>query len=130
MDLRRCLAVAGVLGLLPLGAQGLGARLEQAERVVAAHYRGEALEAQRARVAARVEALEAIPAQLADLQQRLADLEAAVSQIQGLTEEAVSQSVEKALKAVEGQVQPLTKEMVKAVLLVAEALKKTNMQRL
>ncbi len=59
MDLRRCLAVAGVLGLLPLGAQGLGARLEQAERVVAAHYRGEALEAQRARVAARVEAFNA-----------------------------------------------------------------------
>jgi len=81
-------------------------------------------------LAARVEALEALPAQLAEMMQRLTDLEAAVSQIQGLTQEAVTQSVEKALKAVEGQVQPLTKEIAKSMLLVADALKKTNTQRL
>ena len=81
-------------------------------------------------LAARVEALETLQAQVADLQQRVADLAAAVSQIQGMTQEAVAQSVEKALKAVEEQVQPLAKEIAKTMLLVAEALKKTNTQRI
>jgi polyhydroxyalkanoate synthesis regulator phasin len=81
-------------------------------------------------LAARVEALETLQAQVADLQQRVADLAAAVSQIQGMTQEAVAQSVEKALKAVEEQVQPLAKELAKTMLLVSEALKKTNTQRI
>jgi len=81
-------------------------------------------------LAARVEALETLQAQVADLQQRVADLAAAVSQIQGMTQEAVAQSVEKALKAVEEQVQPLAKEIAKTMLLVSEALKKTNTQRI
>jgi len=81
-------------------------------------------------LAARVEALETLQAQVADLQQRVADLAAAVSQIQGMTQDAVAQSVEKALKAVEEQVQPLAKEIAKTMLLVAEALKKTNTQRI
>jgi len=81
-------------------------------------------------LAARVEALETLQAQVADLQQRVADLAAAVSQIQGMTQDAVAQSVEKALKAVEEQVQPLAKELAKTMLLVSEALKKTNTQRI
>jgi SMC interacting uncharacterized protein involved in chromosome segregation len=81
-------------------------------------------------LAARVEALETLQAQVADLQQRVADLAAAVSQIQGMTQEAMTQSVEKALKAVEEQVQPLAKEIAKTMLLVSEALKKTNTQRI
>ena len=81
-------------------------------------------------LAARVEALETLQAQVADLQQRVADLAAAVSQIQGMTQEAVAQSVEKALKAVEEQVQPLAKELAKTMLLVSEALKKTNTQKI
>jgi hypothetical protein len=64
------------------------------------------------------------------LQQRVADLAAAVSQIQGMTQEAVTQSVEKALKVVEEQVQPFAKEIAKTMLLVAEALKKTNTQKI
>jgi hypothetical protein len=79
---------------------------------------------------ARMEALEGLPAQLTDLQQRVANLEAAVSQIQGLTQEAVAQSVKKALEVVEEQVQPLAKEIAKTMLLVAEALKKTNTQKI
>jgi hypothetical protein len=81
-------------------------------------------------LAARVEALETLQAQVAELQQRVADLAAAVSQIQGMTQDAVAQSVNKALKAVEEQVQPLAKEIAKTMLLVAEALKKTNTQRI
>jgi hypothetical protein len=81
-------------------------------------------------LAARVEALEGLQAQVTDLQRRLADLEAAVSQIQGLTQDAVAQSVEKALNAVKEQVQPLAKELAKTMLLVSEALKKTNTQRI
>jgi polyhydroxyalkanoate synthesis regulator phasin len=80
-------------------------------------------------LAARVEALEQpLSAQLADLKRRVSDLEAAVSQIQGMTQEAVTQSVEKSLKAVMEQVQPLAKEMGKSVLLVADALKKVKTQ--
>jgi hypothetical protein len=81
-------------------------------------------------LAARVEALETLQAQVADLQQRVADLAAAVSQIQGMTQEAVTQSVEKARKVVEEQVLPFAKEIAKTMLLVAEALKKTNPQRI
>ena len=81
-------------------------------------------------LAARVEALETLQAQVADLQQKVADLAAAVSQIQGMTQEAMTRSVEKALKAVEEQVQPLAKEIAKTMLLVSEALKKTNTQRI
>jgi len=81
-------------------------------------------------LAARVEALETLQAQMADLQQRVADLSAAVSQMQGMTQEALTQSVEKALKAVEERVQPLAKELAKSMLLVSEALKKTNTQRI
>jgi predicted nucleic acid-binding Zn-ribbon protein len=81
-------------------------------------------------LAARVEALEKLQAQVTDIQRRLADLEAAVSQIQGLTQDAVAQSVEKALNAVKEQVQPLAKELAKTMLLVSEALKKTNTQRI
>ena len=81
-------------------------------------------------LAGRVEALEGLQAQVTDIQRRLADLEAAVSQIQGLTQDAVAQSVEKALNAVKEQVQPLAKELAKTMLLVSEALKKTNTQRI
>jgi hypothetical protein len=81
-------------------------------------------------LAGRVEALEGLQAQVTDIQRRLADLEAAVSQIQGLTQDAVAQSVEKALNAVKEQVQPLAKELAKTMLLVSEALKKTNPQRI
>jgi hypothetical protein len=81
-------------------------------------------------LAARVEALETLQAQVIELQQRVADLAAAVSQIQGMTQEAVTQSVEKALKVVEEQVQPFAKEIAKTMLLVAEALKKTNTQKI
>jgi Tfp pilus assembly protein PilE len=81
-------------------------------------------------LAARVEALETLQAQVIELQQRVADLAAAVSQIQGMTQEAVTQSVEKALKVVEEQVQPFAKEIAKTMLLVSEALKKTNTQRI
>jgi hypothetical protein len=88
------------------------------------------LEALVSELAARVEALEGLSAQLADLQQRLADLEAAVSQIQGMTQEAVTQSIEKALKAVKEQLQPLTNEFAKDVLLLAEVLKKIKTQRI
>jgi hypothetical protein len=88
------------------------------------------LEALVSELAARVEALEGLSAQLADLQRRLADLEAAVSQIQGMTQEAVAQSIEKALKAVKEQLQPLTNEFAKDVLLLAEVLKKIKTQRI
>ena len=81
-------------------------------------------------LAARVEALETLQAQMADLQQRVADLAAAVSQMQGMTQEAMAQSVETALKVVEEKVQPLAKELAKTMLLVSEALKKTNTQRI
>ena len=81
-------------------------------------------------LAARVEALETLQAQMADLQQRVADLAAAVSQMQGMTQESMAQSVEKALKVVEEKVQPLAKELAKTMLLVSEALKKTNTQRI
>jgi hypothetical protein len=79
---------------------------------------------------ARVEVLEGLQAQMTEIQRRLADLEAVVSQIQGLTQDAVAQSVEKALKAVKEQLQPLANEFAKDVLLVAEALKKINTQRI
>jgi len=79
---------------------------------------------------ARMEVLEGLQAQVTDIQRRLADLEAAVRQIQGLTQDAVAQSVEKALNAVKEQVQPLAKELAKTMLLVSEALKKTNTQRI
>jgi BMFP domain-containing protein YqiC len=88
------------------------------------------LEAIVSELIARVEALEAERAQLAELQRRLADLEAAVSQIQGMTQEAVAQSIEKALKAVKEQIQPLTNEFAKDVLLLAEVLKKIKTQRI
>jgi hypothetical protein len=79
-------------------------------------------------LAARVEALETLQAQVTELQQRVADLAAAVAQIQGMTQEAVSQTMEKAIKAAEERVQPLAKEIAKTMLLVAEALKKTKLQ--
>jgi len=79
---------------------------------------------------ARMEVLEGLQAQVTELQRRLADLEAAVSQIQGITQDAISQSVEKALKAVKEQVQPLANELAKDVLLVAEALKKIKTNRI
>jgi HD superfamily phosphodiesterase len=79
---------------------------------------------------ARMEALEGLQAQLMALQQRVADLEATVSQIQGLTQDAISQSVKNAMEAVEERVQPLAKEIAKTMLLVAEALKKTNTQKI
>ena len=79
---------------------------------------------------ARMEVLEGLQAQVTELQRRLADLEAAVSQMQGMTQEAMAQSVEKALKVVEEKVQPLAKELAKTMLLVSEALKKTNTQRI
>jgi len=79
---------------------------------------------------ARMEVLEGLQAQMTDIQRRLADLEAAVSQIQGITQDAISQSVEKALKAVKEQVQPLANELAKDVLLVAEALKKIKTNRI
>ena len=79
---------------------------------------------------ARMEVLEGLQAQVTDIQRRLADLEAAVRQIQGLTQDAVAQSVEKALNAIKEQVQPLAKELAKTMLLVSEALKKTNTQRI
>jgi len=81
-------------------------------------------------LAARVEAIENLSAQITDLQQRLSDLEAAVSQIQGMTQEAVTQSVEKALKAVMEQVDPLATELGKSMLLVADALKKVKTQKI
>jgi len=81
-------------------------------------------------LAARVEAMENLSAQITALQQRLSDLEAAVSQIQSMTQEAVTQSVEKALKAVMEQVQPFSNELAKSVLLVTEALKRFKTQRL
>ena len=79
---------------------------------------------------ARMEVLEGLQAQVTELQRRLADLEATVSQMQGMTQEAMAQSVEKALKVVEEKVQPLAKELAKTMLLVSEALKKTNTQRI
>jgi hypothetical protein len=79
---------------------------------------------------ARMEVLEGLQAQVTELQRRLADLEAAVSQIQGITQDALAQSVEKALKAVKEQVQPLANEFAKDVLLVAEALKKIKTNRI
>jgi hypothetical protein len=79
---------------------------------------------------ARMEVLEGLQAQVTDIQRRLADLEAAVSQMQGMSQEAMAQSVEKALKVVEEKVQPLAKELAKTMLLVSEALKKTNTQRI
>jgi len=79
---------------------------------------------------ARMEVLEGLQAQVTDIQRRLADLEATVSQMQGMTQEAMAQSVEKALKVVEAKVQPLAKELAKTMLLVSEALKKTNTQRI
>jgi hypothetical protein len=79
---------------------------------------------------ARMEVLEGLQAQVTELQRRLADLEATVSQMQGMTQEAMAQSVEKALKAVEEKVHPLAKELAKTMLLVSEALKKTNTQRI
>jgi hypothetical protein len=79
---------------------------------------------------ARMEVLEGLQAQVTDIQRRLADLEATVSQMQGMTQEAMAQSVEKALKVVEEKVQPLAKELAKTMLLVSEALKKTNTQRI
>jgi hypothetical protein len=79
---------------------------------------------------ARMEVLEGLQAQVTDIQRRLADLEAAVSQIQGITQDAIAQSVEKALKAVKEQVQPLANEFAKDVLLVAEALKKIKTNRI
>jgi predicted nucleic acid-binding Zn-ribbon protein len=79
---------------------------------------------------ARMEVLEGLQAQVTELQRRLADLEAAVSQMQGMTQEALAQSVEKALKVVEEKVQPLAKELAKTMLLVSEALKKTNTQKI
>jgi predicted nucleic acid-binding Zn-ribbon protein len=79
---------------------------------------------------ARMEVLEGLQAQVTDIQRRLADLEATVSQMQGMTQEALAQSVEKALKVVEEKVQPLAKELAKTMLLVSEALKKTNTQRI
>jgi len=81
-------------------------------------------------LAARVEVMESLQVQVDELQKRVAELEAVVSQLQGMTQEAVSQSVGKALKVVEEQVQPFAKEIAKTVLLVAEALKKTNAQRI
>jgi len=81
-------------------------------------------------LAARIEAMEGMQTQLADLQQRLSDLEATVSQIQAMTQEAVAQSVEKALKAVMEQVQPLTSELGKSMLLVADALKRLKNQKI
>jgi len=79
---------------------------------------------------ARMEVLEGLQAQVTELQRRLADLEATVSQMQGITQEAMAQSVEKALKVVEEKVQPLAKELAKTMLLVSDALKKTNTQRI
>ena len=81
-------------------------------------------------LAARVEALEALPAQLADMSQRLTELEAAIAQIQSMMQDSAMQAMEKALKAVQEQVQPFAKELAKTVLLVAEALKKINTQRI
>jgi len=79
---------------------------------------------------ARMEVLEGLQAQMTDIQRRLADLEATVSQMQGMTQEAMAQTLEKALKVVEEKVQPLAKELAKSMLLVSEALKKTNTQRI
>ena len=79
---------------------------------------------------ARMEVLEGLQAQVTDIQRRLADLEATVSQMQGMTQEAMAQTLEKALKVVEEKVQPLAKELAKSMLLVSEALKKTNTQRI
>jgi len=79
---------------------------------------------------ARMEVLEGLQAQVTDIQRRLADLEATVSQMQGMTQETMAQSVEKALKVVEEKVQPLAKELAKTMLLVSEALKKTNTQKI
>ncbi len=81
-------------------------------------------------LAARVEAIEAFQSQLVELQQRVAELEAAVSQLQSMTQESVAQSIEKALKAVQEQVQPLANEMAKNVLLVADALKRLNTKKI
>ncbi len=81
-------------------------------------------------LAARVEALEALPAQIVDLQQKITELSAAVAQIQSMTQDALAQSVEKALNAVQEQIQPFAKELAKTMLLVSEALKKTNNQRI
>ncbi len=90
----------------------------------------EQLEAFVNELAARVEALESIPAQLAELQQKLTELSAAVAQIQSMTQDALAQSVEKALNAVQEQIQPFAKELAKTILLVSEALKRTNNQRI
>jgi DNA repair exonuclease SbcCD ATPase subunit len=81
-------------------------------------------------LAARVEALETLQAQVTELQQRVAELAAAVAQIQGMTQEAVSQAMEKAIKAAEERVQPLASEFAKDVILVAEALKRVKTQRI
>ena len=88
------------------------------------------LEAMVNELMARMEVLEGLQAQVTELQRRLADLEATVSQMQGMTQESMAQSVEKALKVVEEKVQPLAKELAKTMLLVSEALKKTNTQRI
>jgi hypothetical protein len=81
-------------------------------------------------LAARVEALEGLPAQLADISQRLTELEAALAQIQSMMQDSATQAVEKAIKVVQEQVQPFAKELAKTMLLVSEALKKTNTQKI
>jgi hypothetical protein len=88
------------------------------------------LEAFVTELAARVEALEELPAQLANISQRLTELEAALAQIQSMMQDSATQAVEKSLKVVQEQVQPFAKELAKTMLLVAEALKKTNNQKI
>jgi hypothetical protein len=88
------------------------------------------LEALVSELIARVEALEAERAQLAELKRELSDLKATVSQILNLPEEAATQAVEKALKAVMEQNQPFAKEVLRIILLLNEALKRQNTQRI
>jgi hypothetical protein len=64
------------------------------------------------------------------LKRELSDLKATVSQILNLPQEAATQAVEKALKAVMEQNQPFAKEVVRIILLLNEALKRQNTQRI
>ena len=88
------------------------------------------LEAMVMELMAQVEALKGLQPQLAELQRRLSDLEATVSQIQSMTQEAVTQSVEKSLTAVKEQVRPLATEFAQTTHLVAEAVKMVKTQRI
>jgi hypothetical protein len=88
------------------------------------------LEALVSELAARVEALEGLSAQLVELKRELSDLKATVNQILNLPQEATTQAVEKALKAVMEQNQPFAKEVLRIILLLNEALKRQNTQRI